>query len=166
MIPTSGVFSLDDANVEIGNSSGAFTNLSSILSTMGETTDPDSMGEMRGYDKDWDDGTQGWIQGIGRADPNPPDTGTLTNWIYLKPHNYSQEHSYSATLYWKTTLNGTDHNSGSFSTDTISANSDGTEQSVDSFKGTSLSDGDEIKLYAMADSSGTYQLVGQWLVAS
>jgi len=155
MIPVNGSFSMSDANVELGYSSTTSTSVTARLTEMGETSNPDTMEEMRGYDLDWDDGSQGWIQGIGRSNPNPPSASS-TNYFYIKPHNYSVVHSYSTTIYWQTTINGTRHAFGNFSTGTISWGSDGTEQHVDTMYSNEVSSGDTIKIQARTDTSNSW----------
>ena len=84
-------------NVELGNSSTAQLSISSALATMGEATNPDAMQEMLGYDQDWDDVGNGWLE------VQFVDGYDFTSYTQLmfSVYNNSEVHSQSETLYWR-----------------------------------------------------------------
>lgn len=94
MITTGGPVLFSAINTELGYSSTASGTITARLAEMGETTDPDSFSEARGYDHD---PHHSWWQCTG-AFQSSCGTGNATYQIYVK--NNSTDHTYSGTLYW------------------------------------------------------------------
>ena len=124
-LPTSGVISLDDIGVEYGYAPGTFLNFNTMWGELGEGTDPDSLNEAYGWDRDWFDVGNGWLNITGI---NLIDAGS--NWyLQIGIDNDSQAHAYTETLYWRLYefgVGGSLRYSDNLSTGSRSAGSSGT----------------------------------------
>lgn len=116
MITRTGPVNFSDINTELGYSSTQSGNISNRLSTMGETTNPDSFSECRGYDDDW----PGWLECVSC-------TKLSTDNYRFSIDNRSTEHSYSGTLYYQIRDGTSTVCDSSVSVSSISAGDNGTE---------------------------------------
>lgn len=109
MVPLTGEISMDDVRTEMGDTDSI--SISNALDIMGESSNPDEMNEMRGYDHDW----LGYLQGVSAT--YDYDTGDVD----MTVQNKSISHSYSGTLYWELYVDSASAGSGSVGTGSVSA---------------------------------------------
>ena len=120
-LPTSGVISLNAIGVEYGYASGTFLNFNTMWGELGGSvgTNPDSMDEAYGWDRDFFDVGNGWMI---VTSINVIDAGTQY-YIQIFLDNDSQTASHSETVYWRLRVGGTIRYSGSVASGTRPADS-------------------------------------------
>lgn len=117
MLPVSGPISFNDINVELGYSGTATLTLADALNDMGLGSDPDTMQECYGFDKDWGDVGNGWLEVTDAYVMGSPPSMYMAFDVY----NNSMITNFTKTMYWRVRYMSSDVQTGTISSFTYNA---------------------------------------------